>query len=34
MEKQHDFLTWIVTGREKKEWDHAIHDPDYKPDGH
>jgi bidirectional [NiFe] hydrogenase diaphorase subunit len=20
MEKRHDFLTWIVTGREKKEW--------------
>jgi len=23
MEKQHDFLKWILTGREKKQWDYS-----------
>ena len=23
MEKQHNFLTWILTGREHKKWDHS-----------
>ncbi len=26
MEKQHDFLRWILDGREKNVWDHAIHE--------
>lgn len=29
MVKRHDFLSWIVTGREKKEWHHSSKAPYY-----
>lgn len=29
MEKRHDFLTWIMNGREKNQWDHAAKAPYY-----
>jgi bidirectional [NiFe] hydrogenase diaphorase subunit len=29
MEKRHDFLSWIMEGREKNEWDHAQKAPYY-----
>lgn len=35
MEKRHDFMTWIMAGREKNEWDHSEKTPYYahKPRG-
>lgn len=32
MEKRHDFLSWIMNGREKNEWDHAEKAPYYALD--
>jgi len=29
MEKRHDFLTWIMAGRQNKEWDHSGKAPYY-----
>ncbi|MCG3209658.1 MAG: NAD-reducing hydrogenase HoxS subunit gamma [Anaerolineae bacterium] len=31
MEKRHDFLAWIMAGREKNEWDHSEKTPYYAP---